>query len=71
MDATGWIIVGIIVVLLVISFLTPNHMAYQCPNCKETFVPKKKEMLIHVSAKQLLKCPHCGQKSLMEPVGKE
>lgn len=72
MDMFKWIILGIIVVIIVVFFLIPNHTVFQCPKCKKTFVPKKLEMLgPHSFGKQMLKCPHCGQRIMMEQVGKQ
>ena len=72
MDISGWIIIGLVIVLVAVSFLTPNHTTFQCPKCGETFVPKKSEMVgIHTLSTVMLKCPHCGQRSMMKPADKQ
>lgn len=72
MDMFGWVIIGIVIVMVVVSLLTPNHRAFQCPKCGETFVPKKTEMLgPHTPSSVMLKCPHCGKRSMMKPAAKQ
>lgn len=72
MDLSGLIATGIVIVVVVVSLLTPNHRAFQCPKCGETFVPKKVQMLgPHSLSSRMLKCPHCGKRSMMEPAKKQ
>ncbi len=72
MDLSGWIVIGIVIVIIAISLLTPNHTAFQCPKCGETFVPKRTEMLgTHTLTSNMLTCPHCGQRCMMKAVKKK
>lgn len=62
-----WIILGLVVAVIAIYALIPNHAAYRCPKCGETFVPKKSQLMgVHAFGSHLLKCPHCGETSMME-----
>lgn len=71
MDMFGWIVIGIVIVIVAIS-LSPNHTAFQCPKCGETFVPKRTEMLgTHTFTSYMLTCPHCGKRCMMKPAGKQ
>ena len=66
-----WIILGIVIAFIVIYALIPNHAAYKCPACGETFVPKKLQLMsVHSLGSHLLKCPHCGRTGMMERAGK-
>ncbi len=72
MDMFVWIVLGIVVVIVVIFYLTPNHKAFQCPKCGEIFVPKKSEMIgSHTITSIMLKCPHCGKTCMMKLAAKQ
>lgn len=65
-----WIILGLIIAALVIYAIIPNHTAYKCPKCGESFVPKKSQLMgLHSFGSHLLKCPHCGHTSMMGRAG--
>lgn len=68
----SWIIVGAVVVIIVVWCILPNKTEYRCSKCGHTFMPKKSQLIttVHVGRKEMLKCPNCGESSMMDPVHK-
>lgn len=59
------IVIGILILIggvLIASVLDKDAGAFECPECKERFVPTMKEyiMSVHTPMKRKLTCPKCG-----------
>ena len=58
--------IGVIVMILgivIACILDREAGAFECPECKERFVPDMKDYFMgaHTFTKRMLKCPHCGK----------
>lgn len=55
--------IGVIVIGVIIACVLDNDAgAFECPSCKERFVPDMKAYIMgpHTITKRKLVCPHCG-----------
>ena len=49
--------------IVIACILDREAGAFECPECKERFVPDMKDYFMgaHTFTKRMLKCPHCGK----------
>lgn len=61
---------GYIMCIGVAIVLDRDAGAFECPKCRERFVPGMKEYIMgpHTITKRKLKCPHCGEVSYCKHV---
>ena len=67
------IVIGCVIIVggcVIASVLDKDAGAYECPECKERFVPTMKEyvMSVHTPMKRKLTCPKCGERKYCKHV---
>ncbi|MEE0685087.1 MAG: helix-turn-helix transcriptional regulator [Lachnospiraceae bacterium] len=67
------IVIGCVIIVggcVIASVLDKDAGAYECPECKERFVPSMTEyvMSVHTITKRKLTCPKCGERKYCKHV---